>query len=318
MDTIEQTSGLSKTDIKNDLYFIAVNIFNTLDLSKNTRKDYLYRTGLFVEFIADEGLGDTTFLQYKNYLGNRNDYTVSTKNKYLISAKVFCRELHKRGFFETDISQDIKSFKESKKHKREGLSVQDVEKVFSRLESTKTDEDIRAKAIITLLALQGLRQIEVSRLDVKDVDFITGVAMVQGKGADDKEIVYLNPYTLEVLKGYIQHYSIKSGALFTSLSNNSKRTRLSTRSIRNIVTNLLGEVGIKKNVHGFRHYFTTELIRKYKGDLSLVSNYTRHKSLETLQIYNDAVITKNDLPRFFGVFENITNKGIGNEQLQGI
>ena len=107
----------------------ARNIFKFLDVNEETRKDYQYRIGHFLNFISDKGLDQNSFLEYKNCLKRRTDYTVSTKNKYLITAKIFLKELNRRRLLPVDITQNIKSFSHSKKHKKEGLNDQEIEKL---------------------------------------------------------------------------------------------------------------------------------------------------------------------------------------------
>ena len=150
-----------------------------------------------------------------------------------------------------------------------------------------------------------MRQIEISRLDVTDLDLAGGTAFVLGKGQDDKEANYLHPESVKALRQYLKLNKIASGALFTSQSNNSRNRRLNTKGIRIIVQGILARLGIDKTVHGFRHFFTTTLIKTYKGDLLEVARYTRHKSLEMLQVYNDNISQKADLPRFYSAFESI-------------
>ena len=99
---------------------------------------------------------------------------------------------------------------------------------------------------------------------------------------------------------------IADGVLFTSQSNNSHNHSLTTRAIRGIVRATLAELGINKTTHGFRHYFTTKLIKTYKGDLLEVAQYPRHKSLEMLQIYNDNIKRQADLPRYYEVFKGVS------------
>jgi integrase len=63
-----------------------------------------------------------------------------------------------------------------------------MEKIMTAVsEMPKTKDSIRLKAILSLLALQGLRQVEIVRLDVKDLDLVSKTAFVLGKGRDDKE-----------------------------------------------------------------------------------------------------------------------------------
>jgi len=168
-----------------------------------------------------------------------------------------------------------------------------------------TPQNARLKAILSLLVFQGLRQVEITRLDVRDIDFISKTAFIQGKGRDDKEPINLHPETIKVLKVYLKSNKIADGALFTSNSNNSKNQRLTTRAIRNIVKKTLKNLGIEKTTHGFRHYFTTTLIKTYKGDLLEVAQYTRHKSLEMLQVYNDNIKREADLPRYYKAFSGV-------------
>ena len=69
----------------------AWSIFKFLDISEGTRKDYQSRIGHFLNFIDGEGLNQDSFLEYKKHLKLRTDYTVATKNKYLITAKIFLK-----------------------------------------------------------------------------------------------------------------------------------------------------------------------------------------------------------------------------------
>lgn len=284
----------------------AWNIFKFLDVNEETRKDYQYRIGHFLNFISDKGLNQNSFLEYKNYLKRRTDYTVSTKNKYLITAKIFLKELNRRSLLPVDITQNIKSFSHSKKHKKEGLNDQEIEKLTLALKDLPSNpHHARIKAMIGLLVLQGLRQVEITRLDVKDIDLIRNTALIEGKGRDDKEIIYLHPETARHIKRYLKANNLKDGALFVSNSNNSRNTRITTRGLRLIIKNVLKDLDIEKSVHGFRHYFTTTLLKNYQGDLLRVAQYTRHKSLEMLQVYNDNIEMENDLPRYYKTFKGV-------------
>jgi len=284
----------------------AWSIFEFLDVNKETRKDYQYRIGHFLNFIDGEGLNQDSFLEYKKYLKLRTDYTVATKNKYLITAKIFLKELNRRRLLPVDITQNIKSFSQSKKHKKEGLNDQEIEKlIFALKELPNSLHNTRIKAMISLLVLQGLRQVEITRLDVKDIDLIRKTALIEGKGRDDKEIIYLHPETVRQIKRYLKANNLKDGALFVSNSNNSRNARITTRGLRLIIKKILGGLEINKSVHGFRHYFTTTLLKNYQGDLLRVAQYTRHRSLEMLQVYNDNIEMENDLPKYYKTFKGV-------------
>jgi integrase len=284
----------------------ASKVFDLLDVSKATSKDYKYRIGLFLDFTSERGLNRNSFLEFKRALAERTDLAVATKNKYLTTAKIFLKEANRQGFLPADITQNIKTFSQSKKHKRDGLNDEEIGKLTEAMRGLpETPTNTRLKAILSLLVFQGLRQVEVIRLDVKDIDFIGKTAFIQGKGRDDKEPIYLHPETIKAIQGYLKGNKIANGALFTSQSNNNKNKRLTTRAIRDIVKKTLNALGIEKTTHGFRHYFTTTLIKIYKGDLLEVAQYTRHKSLEMLQVYNDNINRKADLPRYYQAFSGV-------------
>ena len=281
--------------------------FDFLDVSETTRADYKYRIGLFLDFTGEQGFNRNSFLEFKRYLAERTDLAISTKNKYLATAKIFLKEANRQGALPADITQNIKTFSQSKKHKRDGLNDDEIKTLTDKLHSLpESQPNARLKAILSLLVFQGLRQVEVIRLDVKDIDFISKVAFIQGKGQDDKEPINLHPEVIKALQGYLKSNKIADGALFTSQSNNNKNKRLTTRAVRYIVKEVLNSLGIKKTTHGFRHYFTTTLIKTYKGDLLEVAQYTRHKSLEMLQVYNDNINRKADLPRYYNAFSGVS------------
>ncbi len=289
-----------------DLKELTKSLFGGLDINPNSRADYELRTPLFLDFVKDNGLNRNTYLEYKRYLTSRADFSVATKAKYLTVAKVILKELNRQGYLPVDITSTIKGFKQSKKHKRDGVNDEEMSKLMEAVKRLPhTADNSRLKAILSLLTLQGLRQVEITRLDVSDIDLVAGTALILGKGRDEKEIVYLHPETVKGLADYMKLNKVKSGALFTSKSNNSKSQRLTTRSVRGMVKDLLTRLGIAKTTHGFRHYFTTTLIKTYKGDLLEVASYTRHKGLEMLQVYNDTIKKQADLPRYYSAFKGV-------------
>lgn len=289
----------------------AVKAFDLLPVNETTRADYKARIGLYVDFINQHGLNRNTLLDYRRYLDSRTDYSVSTKNKYFTSAKRYTGVLHTAGLLPVDITKDIsgkdlKGFKQNKKHKKDGLQTDEVQRLSEYLQSLEpTQPNYRLKAMLALFMYQGLRQIEVIRLDVTDLDLKNGKAFIHGKGRDDKEPIALHPYTAQALADYLTASGKKSGALFTSTSNNSYNQRLTTRGLRKVISGVLDDLGIDNSVHGFRHYFTTTMVKHYKGDLLTVAHYTRHKSLEMLQVYNDAINAEADLPRYYKAFEGV-------------
>ncbi len=289
-----------------DLILYLEQILTRLDIAESSKLDYQKRISGFVQFIDSNGLTRDSFIGFKQYLANRNDLGVSSKNKQLTVARILLKELHRLGLIPVDITSSVKSFKQSKKHKVSGVSEAEISSLLDYLNQLPpTPQNLRIKAILSLLTLQGLRQIEVIRLDVTDLDLVAKTALIRGKGRDDKELIDLHPITVKTLQNYLLSNKIADGALFVSNSNHAKNTRLTTRTIRRLVKDVFTQVGIDKNTHGLRHYFTTQLIKTYKSDLLEVARYTRHRSLEMLQVYDDSIKRSQDLPRYYEVFNGL-------------
>lgn len=302
-----QQLAVFKAPTEQDLLRQAVSVFDLLDVSESTRYDYQARIGVFLTFIREHGLGRNSFLAFKRSLAERTDISISTKNKYLVTARILLKELNRQGVLPADITQNIKTFSQSRKHKKDGLNEAEVTLLAEYLHSLPaTPANTRLRAIISLLTLQGLRAIEVIRLDVKDVHLARKVAYVQGKGRDDLEPISLHPETVRMLREYTAVNQVADGALFTSNSNNSLHKRLTTLSLRNIVKDCFAACGIEgRTVHGLRHWFATKLIKTYQGDLLQVARYTRHRSISTLEVYFDDIESEADLPRYYQTFKDV-------------
>lgn len=281
---------ISKVDDRDFLLEKSSLLFDAVDVSSSTRAEYKYRIGMFIDLVTIHGLNHNSYLEYKRHLATRTDYTVATKNKYLATAKVFLRELNRTGMLPVDITQNTKLFKQIKKHKKDGLSSKDVVRIAEHIrELPMTSHSTRLRALFALLALQGLRQIEIVRLDKSHIDFVTGVAHVTSKGSDDTELVHLSPDTQNALQAHIKLNKVGSGALFRSIGNR-RSERLSTMTIKREFQELFDTLDIHKTVHGFRHFYITQLLSQL--DVRDARKFSRHKSLEMLIVYDDEIDVK--------------------------
>ena len=110
-------------------------IFDCMDISENTRNEYQYRLKPFISFIQSGGFNRNSYLEYKRQLSERTDLSVSSKNKYLIVARIYCKELNRQGFMPTDITQNVKSFQQSRKHKKGGITEDEVQKLLKLIQT---------------------------------------------------------------------------------------------------------------------------------------------------------------------------------------
>lgn len=281
-------------------------VFASCDIKESSIEKYVRAIRPFTKFVSNKSLNQNILLDFKRELEKNKSISVSTKNVSLSAAIVFLRQLAVSGKI-PDYTQNIKLFKQSKGHKKEGLTVEELRifvKYLADLDPSK--ETIRLKALFTLKYYQGLRDIEIYRLDVDDLLLDQETAHIQRKGADDKEVIYLHPNTIKALKYYLNYCGIKSGAVFISFSrNDSNGNRLSLRSIHESLDSALDEAGIDKNPHGFRHYYVTRLLNILNGDVRKTMKFSGHKSVNTVMIYDDRRNFKEDLPKVFEGFNQI-------------
>jgi integrase len=282
-------------------------VFSKADISFETQLEYQARSIEFMHLLQMQGVNINSLLDYKRLLATDNSTSVSTKNKRLTVARLILREAYRRGMLDRDITVGVKNFKQSGLHKTNGLDSRDIKKIRDWFHDGQplTSRRIRTYALLLLLSYQGFRQIEICRLRYEDIDFNNSRAMVQGKGQHDKQPVHLHEAVIEILRLYCAEYAVASGPLFFSTSNSSYGMPLTTRGLRRIVMTVLERLEIDRTVHGFRHYYCTQLVKAYRGDLFRVMQFTRHKNLAMLQVYNDEVLHEAQYPIHDRIFTGV-------------
>lgn len=239
----------------NRLELLKNEVFGALDVTDATRNEYRVRITHFIRYAETHGINRNSYLDYKRHLARIDTFSVSTKNKYLIAAKIFLDGLHRLNLIPQKITDHIRGFTQSRLHRKEGLQDADIGKLQRYCSDLPpTPQNLRLRALVALFLFQGLRQIEVVRLDVGDIDLRNKTALIRGKGRDDKEPIHLHPSTVRVLREYLNCYRFRSGALFRSDSNHCRGERLTTKSVREIIKRVFAELEIDGSTHGFRHF----------------------------------------------------------------
>jgi len=173
----------------------------------------------------------------------------------------------------------------------------------------KQNAAVRDKAMISLMMLQGLRVIEVQRLDVSDytpnVWGGQGTLKVHGKG-DKHRTVVLRPEMQQVLDAWLKRrmlYHPEDPALFVSLHAPQGRTsgarlqRLTRRAIRERVDHYLESAGLKADgvsCHALRHTYATEIVAAARRggtevDREGLARSMGHSDISIAEVYIDYV-----------------------------
>lgn len=149
------------------------------------------------------------------------------------------------------------------------------------LKLTKNPSD---RAVLALMAWNGLRSVEVLRTTVQDLKLNQGKLLVWGKGKSEKskDTVKLASVAKRELTGYLKKSKIKKGRLFPNLDRPALEL-LVKRSFKKI------KVQGRYTPHSLRH--TAGQLMYEKGiPLELIQKTLRHADMRTTMIYSQKAI----------------------------
>ena len=256
-----------------------------LEIEKNYSPHTIlnYRIDLedFLQFIGPTPIDGVDYLFLRKFLAQlrTKHYRPRTLSRKLSSLRSFFRFLHREGFVQENPAVLLMSPKLDKTLPK-FLSEGDVAK-FIEAPSLKTVSGKRDRAILETLYSTGIRVSELVGLDTNNVDLIGNIAKVAGKGKKER-LVPIGDKALDAIRDYLQDRKHQSRALFL----NKNGTRLSDRSVRNIVDKHIKAVSLTKSIspHVLRHSFATHLLNR-GADLRSVQELLGHVNLSTTQIY---------------------------------
>lgn len=158
----------------------------------------------------------------------------------------------------------------------------------------RTDEQGKRLYAMYLLAVNaGLRTIEISRANVKDIETINGRAVIYiwGKGhaeADTKKA--LAPEVKAAIDDYLKSRTDNptgTSPLFVATGNRSGGRRLDPTTISKMLKKAMQEAGFDSEritAHSLRHTAGTN-VQELTGDLYQTQHYMRHMNPATTEIY---------------------------------
>lgn len=303
--------GVSKSTKKT--YSKVIRLFN----------DYLFNVD-YKEPESPKCPTKTSVNRYKDKLvqEEKSSYTI---NLYMTVLKRYFSWLVKEGYYPRNIAEQVRRKSTPVEYSKQTLTHKQVSRTIERssfktkltkaqsnrlgrifkeeheLTELERIKEARDYAIYITLLLTGMRSIELARADIGDIKkhgehFIL---MTRPKGHDSKNHAKpLPPQVLTAIADYLMMINVKvlnekEHPLFSSIKathDNSKGSRLTTRSIRGIVKGHLQEVlGNEINfanisTHSLRHSFATKLYNETK-DILLVQKALGHSSPTITQRY---------------------------------
>ena len=264
-----------------------------IDVSDNTIKTYNVGLLQFMEYLKRNNIQDPTredVIAFREYL-KEEQLKPNTINAYLIAIRNFYNWLEYEGITK-DIAKKIKGIKLERKHLKRGLSLEEIKKVLS------VCKDTREQLLIKLMINCGLRCNEVVNIQLADFYDDKGIVMMKvlGKARSGlkQDSIKIDNRLFELIQEYVKQYDIKD-YLFVSTSNHNTNGKLTTKTIRYIVKNLFEKAGLDMDMlstHSTRHT-TCELLLEKGMPIQEVSEFMRHKSINTTIVYSKELDARN-------------------------
>jgi integrase/recombinase XerC len=187
---------------------------------------------------------------------------------------------------------EVSGVRGEKRRNTEGPTLAQVRQLLDTT-AGDTEHDTRDRAIVVTFASIGLRVSELCGLNLQEVDIEHGRAWIRGKGRREKELVPLPPQVVTAIRRYLVYRGTNSGPLFQTRGNRGKSRdgRLETRSVGRIVRKIGERIGLHVWPHGLRHFAITKALEAAPAagiGLEKVRYYSRHRTIATLLIYQDA------------------------------
>lgn len=257
---------------------------NYIDVEEKTVETYKIALRQFCNYLKEKGIKNPTREDIINYREHMKTYlSINTINAYLIAIRNLYNFLEYEGITK-NITKNIKGIKIEKRHLKRGLSQEEIRKVLS------VCKDDRETLLIKLMINCGLRCIEVINIELNDFYDDKGVVMLRlrgkGRGGEKQDLVKVNDMLFQEIQKYVKNNKI-TDYLFVSTSNNNKGGKVTTKTIREIVTNLFKKADLDMNMlspHSTRHS-TCETLLENGVPIQEVSEFMRHKSISTTMVY---------------------------------
>ena len=304
------------------------------EVSRPERQDIInYRNWLSVEHDAIQlDNGSPTGWSYRTTrAGDPVKVTCkpATVRAYLQSVKQFFAWAAASGYIPSNIAQNIHAPKVTESHKKDSLTATEVQAIErsitaraamkteaaadARKDSTgkiqrSTEQGKRLYAMYLLAVNAGLRTIEISRANVRDLETKGGSTYlyIWGKGRSEPDQKKpIAPEVKAAIDDYLRSRSDSptgSSPLFVSTGNRSRGKRIATTTISTMLKTAMVEAGYDSDrltAHSLRHT-TGQAVMEITGrNIYQTQMYMRHSSPKTTEIYleNDTTAQDADIAR---------------------
>lgn len=183
-------------------------------------------------------------------------------------------------------SPKVRSYRDTR-----GPGIEAVRRMIAVTDDEQGALGARDRAMVRLLFDMGLRRGEVAGLDLADLeDTATPAVWVLEKGATQRVRLGLPFPTLSAIRVWLSWRGMEKGPLFHRLDTGRDKMQapeaLTGRAVHKAIQRVGALAGVRCWPHALRHSAITRVL-DFTGDVRAGQRFSRHASLDTLQIYDD-------------------------------
>ena len=169
------------------------------------------------------------------------------------------------------------------------MTAADVQALLDHCDRS-SDVGVRDFAMLTLVVRLGLRSIEVSRLELGDLDWRAGEIVVHGKGRREDRLP-LPVDVGEALVGYLRRRHAAAGCRNVFVTLKAPHGPIRAELVNDVTKQACRRAGLRRvGPHRLRHALAAELLRRGAG-LTAIGQVLRHQDLATTALYAKVDLT---------------------------
>ncbi len=280
---------------------------NERGASEHTLRAYRRELQGFAAYIAvrcgkDQTVDRIEHTDIRAYLGTLYDRGLSKASaaRALAAIRGWFKWLARAGRVERNVASLVATPK-LPKHLPRVPSIEQMNRVVDSVDEDAASWPARDTAILELLYGCGIRNAELTGLNLDDIHWANEAILVRGKGQKERYVplgdaaaLALRAYLAErsaLLAAAVTTAQVQTPALFVNLqlrglSKPGCQARLTTRSVGRIVKRIAVLRGLSADVHPhtLRHAFGTHLLEE-GADLRAIQELLGHERLSTTQRY---------------------------------
>ena len=239
----------------------------------------------FNNSVKEKPLEGITHVDVRLFLARMKEkkFSKRTVARKMACLRSFFKFLCREGYVKTSPAAGLQT---PKLEKRLPLFL-DTNQVVKLIESPDLSDiyGLRDRAILETLYSSGVRVGELVGINRENIDFISGVLKVYGKGKKER-LAPIGDKALRAVRAYLEKLKPSDTKEKKAVFLNKKGRRMSDRGVRRIVEKYIRKTSLNEEIspHSLRHSFATHLLDR-GADLRSVQELLGHANLSTTQIY---------------------------------